>query len=53
MSEHVRVSRSSRFQALLTSVRKGPAISVLTRTVGPNARAKPSVMALGLTLAEA
>ena len=27
------------------SVRNGPGISVLTRTVGPNAKASPSVMA--------
>ena len=32
--------------ALLMSVRKGPGISVLTRTVGPKARARPSVIAL-------
>src|SRR3984885_3870396 len=36
----------SRFHDLLTSVRKGPAIKVLTRTFGPSARAKPSVIAL-------
>src|SRR6202012_1997282 len=36
----------SRFHDLLTSVRNGPAIKVLTRTFGPSARAKPSVIAL-------
>src|SRR6185437_9822030 len=35
----------SMFHDLLTSVRKGPAINVLTRTFGPSARAKPSVIA--------
>src|ERR1700727_722805 len=35
-----------RFHDLLTSVRNGPAIKVLTRTFGPSARAKPSVIAL-------
>src|SRR5271156_5042886 len=35
----------SRCHDLLTSVRNGPAISVLTRTVGPSARANPSVIA--------
>src|SRR5882757_2179556 len=37
--------------ALLTSVRNGPGINVLTRTVGPNARASPSVNALSPALA--
>jgi hypothetical protein len=36
----------SRFHALLTSVRYGPAINVLTRTVGPYCLARPSVIAL-------
>src|SRR5882762_1062895 len=36
----------SRFPDLLMSVRKGPAIKGLTRTFGPSARAKPSVIAL-------
>src|SRR5277367_4089796 len=43
----------SRFHALLTSVRKGPAIKVLTRTFGPSARAKPSVIALSPALDDA
>src|SRR5579875_1579992 len=38
-------SAVSMFHDLLTSVRKGPAIKVLTRTAGPSARAKPSVIA--------
>ncbi len=37
------VAVSSKFQALLTSVRNGPGINVFTRTVGPNAFARPSV----------
>src|SRR5271156_3094146 len=44
---------SSRFHDLLTSVRKGPAIKVLTRTFGPSARAKPSVIALSPAFDEA
>src|ERR1700738_4125212 len=40
----------SRFHDLLMSVRNGPAISVLTRTVGPNARARPSVIAFSPAL---
>src|SRR5882757_4110200 len=43
----------SRFHDLLTSVRKGPAIKVLTRTFGPSARAKPSVIALSPAFDEA
>src|ERR1700759_4321408 len=43
----------SRFHDLLTSVRNGPAINVLTRTVGPSARAKPSVIALSPAFADA
>ena len=38
---------------MLISVRKGPAINVLTRTVGPNAFASPSVNALSPALAAA
>lgn len=40
----------SRFHALLTSVRNGPAISVLTRTAGPKPFAIASVMALSPAL---
>src|SRR5262249_59488313 len=38
-------------QALLMSVRNGPGINVLTRTVGPKASANPSVSALSAALA--
>jgi hypothetical protein len=39
--------------ALLISVKNGPGIRVLTRTVGPNACASPSVIALIPALAAA
>ena len=39
--------------ALLTSVKNGPGIKVFTRTVGPRARASPSVNALSPALAAA
>src|SRR3954453_10344872 len=42
---------ASMSQALLMSVRNGPGINVLTRTVGPKASASPSVSALSPALA--
>ena len=44
---------SPKSHAALTSVRKGPGISVFTRTVGPKASARPSVIAFSPALAAA
>src|SRR4051794_9057946 len=46
-------SKASRSQALLMSVRNGPGMMQFTRTLGPNARAMPTVMALRPALAVA
>ena len=48
-----RSRKASRSHALEMSVRKGPGMMQFTRTVGPNARAKPSVIAFTAALAAA
>src|SRR5216683_4995666 len=48
-----RFEKTTGSQALLTSVRKVPAMIALQRTIGPKACAKPTVIALSPALAEA
>ena len=48
-----RLRNASRSHALEMSVRNGPGMMQFTRTVGPNARAKPSVIAFTAAFAAA